>query len=159
MKEATIYIQISRDHCTRTPLFSFCGFRKTFLCFSDNLSNTQRQKLAKRITKNIMRTYLQIKWIDGSIIFNNCQIEHKDEVKDCIEKIPAIPPMSVYAQTEPSWEIRRLLEEIIGNRRKSYLRQKKRTAFAEPEQIRETQETSSFLLYKGSENRKRGISK
>lgn len=87
-----------REHNSSLPVDS----EKSFLWFSDNLSNRQRQKRAKRIIKDTMRTTLQIKWIDGSITFNNCQIEHGKEVEGYIEKINAIPLMSVYAQTERS---------------------------------------------------------
>lgn len=63
--------------------------------------------------------------MNGSITFNVCQIEHGKELEECIEEINSVQVMAVYAQTERSWAIRRMMEDIFVNRRRTYLKKMK----------------------------------
>lgn len=90
--------------------------------FSDSLTNRQRQKRAKNIIRAKLHKHCRPEWLDGSITFNACQMEHGGELEVCIEEINGVPLMAVYAQAERSWAVRRMMEDIFANRRRTYLK-------------------------------------
>lgn len=87
--------------------------------FNDSLDNRLRNKNARDVIKYEMQKHLQPAWFDGSLTFSHTYQLHKNQFDKCINKIGGLPKMKVYSQTSDNWAIKKFMEDIITNRRKS----------------------------------------
>lgn len=87
--------------------------------FTDSFDNKERNKNARNIIKNEMQKHLLPEWIDGTQTFNQTYQMHKLDFEVCVGEICKVPQMKVYTQATSNWAIKKLMEDVITNKRKN----------------------------------------
>lgn len=87
--------------------------------FNDSFDNKLRNKLARNFIKEEMQKHLPPNWFDGNLTFNHTYQLHQVQFDKCIQEISKLSEMAVYVQTSGNWAIKKFMEDIITNRRKT----------------------------------------